>query len=274
MTAGGRRISYQLSQGMGDAEQFRDEENTFGEIHIFNPEGLRMTHPNYRAAYVLVSHGANGFYAWPRASAGPSANYLTPAAPGDAGVEIYNQNGSDFEYMLGNLARDFDDIGLYRTKMEIYQPRRYARRIAFRTNTCNTARALLDAQFENPSGVNPCSGTAPDAGVLAIQPTNPQVGFLYYWCAEPANAAVLLNVARTVDELCRFGAQEATPDCAPNLLWQDENGYQNSVTTVPNVNDARTYPDCWCPGNQNNPPAPIRLMMDFDVHNIGQCVRN
>jgi len=237
----GRRFSYQLSSGMGDPEHFRDEENTTGDIQVFNPEGLRMTHPNYRAAYVVLSHGANGFYAWRR---GGAANYITPAAPADAGVEIYNEDGTDLEFMLGEIARDFDDIGLYRTKMEVYQPRRYARRIELRNTSCTTARTLVN------------QNNAQVTAALAD----------YATATSAARADTLVRIARLADELCRYGYRLTEPKCAPNMLWLAPDGYQSNAVMI----DTRSHADCWCPGDETD-GRQISLQMDYRDTDFGQC---
>lgn len=239
----GRRFTYQLSSWMGTELDFEDEENAKGAIDVYNPQGIRLTHAEYKAAYVLISHGSNGFYSWSKAGA-----YIPGTAAINASIENYNASGADMAFMIGDFARDFDDVGLYRTKAEVYlQPRR-VHRLEFRNDVCATARTLV-------------SGTSSINAAIAS-----------YSGAYAAHAAALLRAAQVADELCRYGYINLGNElCVPNLLWMDENGYQNNGVEA----DKRLFTDCWCPGDDDDEAAilggGITRNTDFYTHLYGQC---
>lgn len=209
-----RKISYQIASGMGSVDDFENQDNT-ANISVRDLDGYELTtinfSGNYGAAYVLVSHGNNGYRAWlPNAPGIDSQFYLdTDAATTDTlmGVEVENTDG-DSNFLQDTASQIFDDIVRFKTKADLEGARRMVPHLHLHTRACQSARSIINN------------------------------GLGAYAAGYAANATVIVNAATALDRLCNTSSLSTdSSDCAKNLDWVGEADL---------ATEGKTYEDCYC----------------------------
>lgn len=199
----GRKFSYHIATGMGDAADFADDDTYPGDISVKNLQGYELTginySGNYGAAYVLIAHGENGLRAWLRNVPGADAAmfiYVNVATTDSMlGVEIENVDG-DIDYLQAPQSQYFDDLVRFKTKADLSAPRLQAPPIHLYSLACQSAQAVLTHETE--------------ATMVTFAGNNPDI----------YNA--LMTAATALDSVCNVS--NVTPlvnDCADNQDWDD-----------------------------------------------------
>jgi len=158
-----RKFTYRMADGMGKNTVVGDANNNLndfinpifmGDISITDINGNEKTDinrpapNNMGAAYVLISHGPNGWGAWMRNS---TTTPVVPAAANDSrelenlnhGVnKIYIQNPRTSS-TNGITGASFDDIVVYKRKSDIQPQIRQQAPFRIASTTCNNAQAIV-----------------------------------------------------------------------------------------------------------------------------------
>lgn len=167
----GRKFSYDLAMGMGDADDIQNEDYP-GDIAIQNTDGQPLTDmptfsgKKFAAAYVLFSHGKNGWYAWLK-----SGNKLVPNPATLASVNETANNAQNVavgaDYVWGKITTTFDDMMIYRTKGEVMRVTRPVRPLDVSTSLISDAQLLItEIESSGWGGVSAVIGSAPDEARL------------------------------------------------------------------------------------------------------------
>lgn len=213
----GRKFSYQIATGMGDADDFVRQDYP-GDLSVKNVEGYELTTVNYLgnygAAYVLFSHGKNGYRAWlPNVTGSDAGVYIvTDAATTDLlmGVEIENVDG-DQSFIKDISSEVFDDTLRFKTKMELQAAKRRVSPLRIASRACQSAGAVIEHQDYLDSYV-------------ALEPGGRDYA---------TKAAAILKAAYVIDKLCTSGVAPSNDTCARGLSW---------LGTA----DGKLYDDCHC----------------------------
>lgn len=141
------KFTYRIGRGMGALNTYIDTSNR-GDISITDLTGNEKTNinqrtPGYRefdqgAAYVIISHGPNGFGAWLRNNAG---TFTAPGSP----FELENtDHASDRTYIQEKRTANYDDIVVYKRKMDILDQLHRESPVYISNLTCSNARIIGD----------------------------------------------------------------------------------------------------------------------------------
>lgn len=187
-----RKIGYQLSPGMGSAEDFVDDTQYPGMLSVVDMNDNELTglegEGNYGAAYVMISYGQNGGYAWQRNGDQRGAP-LIPAP-------LEDENGNDDtpeKYRQGERARDFDDMVIFRSKSDVAPRRRLVSPIMIPDAICARAGKMVESD---------------------LAPYSNETSF-------PENAAVFQKAAFALFRLCQKGAAPLEEKCGRNLVYKE-----------------------------------------------------
>lgn len=205
-----RRFTYRIASRMGRTREFADE-NTRGDIAVINLAGRDLTQINapspynYGAAYVLISHGPNGHYAW----LSTGLRYVGAAPAG--GME--QENGDHQEAPLGTgdrlYVKDtrtvyFDDITHYKRKADFKPKRRGVSPYWIQGEVGTAAQTIVSRQDiivrNNGIGIPPAvfNDNQPNSGM----------------------DTVLLEAARSIVDLYIESDQPSNNACIENLHWK------------------------------------------------------
>ncbi len=225
LDAWGRKIGYHLASGLGERFDFIDDVNFPGDISVEDATGAELTPIGtdgattadtspYGAAFLLISYGLNGGYGWTQAG-------TQRLAPASAPLEVENGDG-DAVYRQTEVNTDFggsnnfDDLVIYRTKLQIKNPKRMVSPIHLPSYICADARAIADS----------ISGAA--------NPLNNYITF------DAARAGIFYQSVLGLVELCEKAAPPLEDNCGLNLIRTDLGGgddcyCQAATTPAPDV---------------------------------------
>lgn len=257
--AWGRRISYQLTSNLRHADNWLNQ-SIDGDIDVHKLDGSVLTDSTGGAAYVLVSHGRNGYYAY-------LADGTQMSIPGGyTGEDIDNGSGLDGRFTYSEKTASFDDVVLFRSKGDVYVTKRFARVVEPRTVTCTNARSIVNV------------------------PRNIWVG--YFAGAYQTHANRIYNIALKMDQYCSNSTLVAPVHCPRNTLYLGpclasevtggtcttmsySDGQSYVYSAYPNM-DRRTSTDCQCPGfvDSSINAFPKFLSTSFNNHYFGACLPN
>lgn len=260
--AWGRRISYQLTSNLRHTDNWLNQ-SVDGDIDVHKLDGSVLTDTTGGAAYVLISHGRNGYYAY-------LADGSRLSIPGGyTGADIDNGSGLDGRFTYSEKTASFDDVVLFRAKGDIYVTKRFARVVEPRTVTCTNARSIVRV------------------------PRDTWVG--YFAAAYQTHANRIYNIALKMDQYCSNSTLVAPVHCPRNTLYLgpclaseisggtcttmsysdgEQYNYAMSNGTIYAGMDRRTSIDCQCPGfvDSSINAYPKFLNTSFSNHYFGACL--
>jgi hypothetical protein len=245
----GRKFSFQIGTGMGNAVDFSDL-NYRGDLDVVDHNGVNITNRyapipnNYGAAYVIVSFGQDGIGAWSRNIT------TTPTSPTSTNVEynnsLYLSGGNSYGsniYIKDTSSTNFNHLVTFQTKPMLTSPKLGISPIKIPRYMCDDASAIATAGFPLGSGFNPLllgasSVVSKSIGGTSYAPSNASLPAQIYLsaiktqklCNNPPVATY--NVNSNSASSCNF-----SPKAISGLtLWLDGNdpnatGVQVSATT-------------------------------------------
>ncbi len=185
----GRRLTYRIASGTGNKSHFQAD-ITRGDLSIININGSELTEINkappynYGAAYVIISHGSNGYYGWLKSGINMPANVSSTIEE-----ENYDHQ-NDKVYVQAERSTYFDDITIFRRMNDISQKKMTVAPIRLQSIACN------DAQMIEDNGLGSLESDATYADM----------------------ATKVIEAAKVLSRVCS-AQQPSSTDCSPNLRW-------------------------------------------------------
>lgn len=225
-----RRFTYRIASRMGRTLEMEDDA-TRGDLSVINLDGrdlTQFTQPapyNYGAAYVLISHGANGTYAW----LSTGLRYTSGAVASTMEEENSDHNeasGGDRIYIKDNRTVYYDDLTLFRRKADFKPRRRSVSPYRFQSNVCTDAQMIVSNQntMVSYNGIGIRNGWQGQMGrdPGTFNDGSPNAGI----------DTVALEAARSLADLCFNAEPPAENSCIENLYWDNTSGVADCKCTL------------------------------------------
>lgn len=200
----GRKFTYRIATGMGNSQDFSSRTYT-GDITITDIIGYNKTASNHEgknkqaAAYIIISHGANGKGAWGK-------NTSTITAP-TQGLELENTNHTINKRYIQHLpTTSFDDILAFTPYNILHSPKQNLTPFNLKPITCHNAQRIVQDGTPTP-GTN-------DLGTFANR-----------GATEASIANQIYQTAKHLETLCN-ATPEAPTSCPTNMVYTNEKGCQ------------------------------------------------
>jgi prepilin-type N-terminal cleavage/methylation domain-containing protein len=152
-----RRFTYRTAVRTGSAGSFADSENV-GDLAVYDIYGVELTdlsNPDEKrrkgAAYVIISHGSNGYYA-----TGSNGFPFMPTTTPDSRERDNYFHDENKTYLQGERTSFYDDIVSFKMVPDIKAPRLIVPPILFPDRACDTAGEIA---YESNVGANTSLGT-------------------------------------------------------------------------------------------------------------------
>ncbi len=276
----GNLMSYYLSPGMNLSGEIRNiVVQGAGEAEVYptladasantnSLTGLAQTTParNYGAAYVMVSHGQNGEFAYRRSGSG--------RAPGTAGTAEEENGDNDLRFVQQQYGVNFDDIVRFGSKIMLgegvmLKNPLLKERVPSELVTYATNIAEANGSTTGLEGVNPAAFTGVQAGMSALLTAFERavtwLQFLNGLDSDTASDSVF--------------TQQTVWKCPDNLLYMTSTGTANTSGLTYTSAQYRYSPgvgrtrDCACPNynTPNNRRQRFMLHVGAPTHYFASC---
>lgn len=257
--AWGRRISYQLTPTLRSPDSWLNE-SVQGNIQVVRLDGKVLTDSTGGAAYVLISHGRNGYYAYMRDGS------QIPVPGGYSGLEADNGSGLDSRFTYADKTADFDDLLLFRAKGDIYITKRLARVVEPRTVTCTNARSIVSVTRNQWLALFNATYQTHANRIYSIALKMDK------YCSK-STLVTPVHCPRNTLYLGPCLATEVTGGTCTTMSYSDGVTYSISGSTSADM-DRRAAADCQCPGYINPAVSAFPKFVDtsFNNHYFGACL--